>query len=305
MHGNTFTSEGGRKTRRFDDILSELRSFFDVHRDEGTWPGGLHVELTGDDVDRVPRWSRGDLRGGPRCPLHDDVRPPAERSPVARPGLPRGGIPQNLIRRLALALLVTALPLLALVTVGGHRVGSAGRGAASQPARPAYWLAASDGGIFSFGGAPYYGSTGGTVLNKPVVGMAATSDGGGYYEVASDGGVFSYGDAAFYGSTGSMHLNQPDRGHGGRAGRRRGTGWWRPTGASSASAWPRSTAAPAASGSTSPSSAWQPRRAATGTGRSCRMAWDLQLRRRLLLYGQHGQHPPSKPIVSSIITGPG
>ena len=50
MHGNTFTSEGGRKTRRFDDILSELRSFFDVHRDEGTWPGGLHIELTGDDV---------------------------------------------------------------------------------------------------------------------------------------------------------------------------------------------------------------------------------------------------------------
>jgi len=50
MHGNTFTSDGGRKTRRFDDILSELRSFFDVHRDEGTWPGGLHVELTGDDV---------------------------------------------------------------------------------------------------------------------------------------------------------------------------------------------------------------------------------------------------------------
>ena len=42
--------DGGRKTRRFDDILSELRSFFDVHRDEGTWPGGLHVELTGDDV---------------------------------------------------------------------------------------------------------------------------------------------------------------------------------------------------------------------------------------------------------------
>jgi 3-deoxy-7-phosphoheptulonate synthase len=50
MHGNTFTSAGGRKTRRFDDILSELRSFFAVHRDEGTWPGGVHVELTGDDV---------------------------------------------------------------------------------------------------------------------------------------------------------------------------------------------------------------------------------------------------------------
>jgi len=50
MHGNTFTSEGGRKTRRFDDILSELRSFFTVHREAGTWPGGVHVELTGDDV---------------------------------------------------------------------------------------------------------------------------------------------------------------------------------------------------------------------------------------------------------------
>ena len=50
MHGNTFTSDGGRKTRRFDDILAELRSFFAVHRAAGTWPGGVHVELTGDDV---------------------------------------------------------------------------------------------------------------------------------------------------------------------------------------------------------------------------------------------------------------
>jgi 3-deoxy-7-phosphoheptulonate synthase len=50
MHGNTFTSEGGRKTRRFDVILSEVRTFFQVHREEGTWPGGVHVELTGDDV---------------------------------------------------------------------------------------------------------------------------------------------------------------------------------------------------------------------------------------------------------------
>ena len=50
MHGNTFTSAGGRKTRRFNDILSELRTFFQLHRDAGTWPGGVHVELTGDDV---------------------------------------------------------------------------------------------------------------------------------------------------------------------------------------------------------------------------------------------------------------
>ncbi len=50
MHGNTFTSDGGHKTRRFDDILTELREFFAVHRQAGTWPGGVHVELTGDDV---------------------------------------------------------------------------------------------------------------------------------------------------------------------------------------------------------------------------------------------------------------
>jgi 3-deoxy-7-phosphoheptulonate synthase len=49
MHANTFTS-GGHKTRRFDDILAELRGFFAVHRRLGTWPGGVHVELTGDDV---------------------------------------------------------------------------------------------------------------------------------------------------------------------------------------------------------------------------------------------------------------
>jgi 3-deoxy-7-phosphoheptulonate synthase len=50
MHGNTFTSEGGRKTRRFNDILAEVQAFFVVHRAAGTWPGGVHIELTGDDV---------------------------------------------------------------------------------------------------------------------------------------------------------------------------------------------------------------------------------------------------------------
>ncbi len=76
-------------------------------------------------------------------------------------------------------------------------------------ALPGYWLAASDGGIFAFGAAAFYGSTGGMVLNRPVVGMAASSDDGGYWLVASDGGIFAFGDAAFYGSTGGMHLNQP------------------------------------------------------------------------------------------------
>jgi 3-deoxy-7-phosphoheptulonate synthase len=50
MHGNTITATGGQKTRRFDDILAEIAGFFAAHHAEGTWPGGVHVELTGDDV---------------------------------------------------------------------------------------------------------------------------------------------------------------------------------------------------------------------------------------------------------------
>ncbi|WP_051941468.1 class II 3-deoxy-7-phosphoheptulonate synthase [Phaeacidiphilus oryzae] len=50
MHGNTFTAESGHKTRRFDDVLAEVAGFFEVHRMLGTHPGGIHVELTGDDV---------------------------------------------------------------------------------------------------------------------------------------------------------------------------------------------------------------------------------------------------------------
>jgi 3-deoxy-7-phosphoheptulonate synthase len=50
MHGNTFTSRDGRKTRHFDHVLAEIGGFFSVHRSLGTWPGGVHVELTGDDV---------------------------------------------------------------------------------------------------------------------------------------------------------------------------------------------------------------------------------------------------------------
>jgi 3-deoxy-7-phosphoheptulonate synthase len=50
MHGNTFTSGNGRKTRHFEDVMREISGFFAAHAAEGTWPGGIHVELTGDDV---------------------------------------------------------------------------------------------------------------------------------------------------------------------------------------------------------------------------------------------------------------
>ena len=60
MHGNTFTSPAtGHKTRHLEDICAEIDSFFAVHRAEGTWPGGIHVELTGDDVTECLGGSEG------------------------------------------------------------------------------------------------------------------------------------------------------------------------------------------------------------------------------------------------------
>jgi uncharacterized delta-60 repeat protein len=72
-----------------------------------------------------------------------------------------------------------------------------------------YWMVASDGGIFNFGNAHFYGSTGAVHLTRPIVGMAPTADGKGYWMVASDGGIFTFGDAHFYGSTGAVHLTRP------------------------------------------------------------------------------------------------
>jgi hypothetical protein len=88
-------------------------------------------------------------------------------------------------------------------TVTGHS------GSAVTPDGKGYWLVATDGGIFAYGDADFYGSTGGQHLNAPIVGMATTADGKGYWLVATDGGIFAYGDAAFYGSTGGQHLNAP------------------------------------------------------------------------------------------------
>jgi 3-deoxy-7-phosphoheptulonate synthase len=50
MHGNTYEAPSGYKTRKFDDVLDEVKGFFEVHKSLGTHPGGIHIELTGDDV---------------------------------------------------------------------------------------------------------------------------------------------------------------------------------------------------------------------------------------------------------------
>ncbi len=70
-----------------------------------------------------------------------------------------------------------------------------------------YWEVGTDGSVFSFGDAQYYGSMAGVSLNAPVVGLAATPDYKGYWEVGADGGVFTFGDAGFYGSTGGTSMN--------------------------------------------------------------------------------------------------
>jgi hypothetical protein len=72
-----------------------------------------------------------------------------------------------------------------------------------------YWMATSDGEVFTFGDAAFFGSEGGSPLTGPVVAMANTPDGKGYWLATSNGWVFNFGDAAFYGSMGGTPLNKP------------------------------------------------------------------------------------------------
>ena len=116
-----------------------------------------------------------------------------------------------LVMLASVGLIGVGSPASAAPTAGAAQVGRAQSHTFVDhgPIQDGYWEVASDGGIFSYGGASFYGSTGSIHLNKPIVGMASTPDGGGYWLVASDGGIFNYGDAQFYGSTGGLVLNKP------------------------------------------------------------------------------------------------
>jgi hypothetical protein len=96
-------------------------------------------------------------------------------------------------------------------------------GIARTPSGNGYWVASSEGYVFCFGDAPYFGSMGGQPLNQPIVGIAARPQGDGYWLVASDGGVFCFGAAPFRGSMGGQPLNQPMVGIAPRAD---GNGYW-------------------------------------------------------------------------------
>jgi len=89
--------------------------------------------------------------------------------------------------------------------------GCSGTGTGNATAPGGYWLAGTNGAVYSCGNAPFFGSlvTLGVTPAKPIVGIAATPDGEGYWLVGSDGGLFAFGDAGFYGSMGGKPLNKP------------------------------------------------------------------------------------------------
>ena len=93
----------------------------------------------------------------------------------------------------------------------GNYVGSSTAAALAVMIKQAtgYWMVGSDGGVFTFGGAGFFGSLGAQRLNAPIKGMTLTHDRAGYWLVGADGGVFTFGDAIYHGSLGGQHLNAP------------------------------------------------------------------------------------------------
>jgi PKD repeat protein len=82
----------------------------------------------------------------------------------------------------------------------GPFIVTVGNSSGPQGGTHGYWLVGADGGIFSFGGAGFHGSTGSFALQRPVVGVTPTTDRAGYWLVGADGGIFAFGDSGFYGS---------------------------------------------------------------------------------------------------------
>src|SRR4051794_5975223 len=115
---------------------------------------------------------------------------------VRRKGVRRQGSARALIA--GLLVMVFAFPA---AETAGAMVGSSASVAVGDNMRDqGYRLVAADGGIFSYGDAPFFGSLGGTHLNAPIVGGSTTPTGGGYWLLGEDGGVFTFGDARYDGA---------------------------------------------------------------------------------------------------------
>ncbi|MGD9794146.1 MAG: peptidoglycan-binding protein [Acidimicrobiia bacterium] len=130
-----------------------------------------------------------------------------------------GAIAAVLSASVAGVLTITASPAAAATNSVQSVGGAPALGAPSDTQRPVvsmaaspqggYWLVASDGGLFTYGGAEFHGAPTDLKLNQPIVDMVGTASGHGYWMVASDGGMFTYGDAGFYGSMGGTRLTRP------------------------------------------------------------------------------------------------
>jgi hypothetical protein len=121
-----------------------------------------------------------------------------------------GSEPADVVSANATTATVIVPPGSGTVTVSATGIEGASTHTASftyGPPQHGYWLVGSDGGIFTFGSAQFYGSTGSLHLQRPVVGIVPTFDRNGYWLDASDGGVFAFGDAGFYGSIPGLGLH--------------------------------------------------------------------------------------------------
>ena len=89
MHANTVRTPSGTKTRHFEAIMAELEGFFAAHRSVGTWPGGIHIEFTGEDVTECVGGSEAVREEQLDHRYETSLRPAPERTAVARSRLPR------------------------------------------------------------------------------------------------------------------------------------------------------------------------------------------------------------------------
>ncbi len=124
--------------------------------------------------------------------------------------------PKHPVRGLAMASLVVSMVMLTLpgfiASAAALAAVPARQSTTSSPSAtttPGYYEVASDGGLFSFGGAAFHGSMGAKRLNAPIVAMVTNADASGYWEAATDGSLSAFGDARLHGSMSGRTLNKP------------------------------------------------------------------------------------------------
>ena len=183
-----------------------------LNPDQGSTSGGTNVQIFGDFVTGV---SAVDI-GGVSVPFSANLL--AENVTVTTPPhsagavditvtTPGGTSPLSSADQFAYTTPGPAEPLPPPATPTTTPTTPTVSAATAPAADHGYWLVGSDGGIFTFGSAQFYGSTGSLRLQRPVVGIVPTGDRGGYWLDASDGGVFAFGDSGFYGSIPGLGLH--------------------------------------------------------------------------------------------------